>query len=323
MIIIRADGGKGIGMGHLVRTSALAKELSKMQEILFICDSAYKEGKDFLETQGFHTILSDNPLETLLSYSADCILTDSYRIDLNYVSKVREKFNFVGYIDDNVLLQYKADFIINQNFGAESLDYSKCEVKDLLLGTQYLLLREDFRKQVNYKLTDKVEHILLTVGGSDLYNYTDKLLSFIYELSFNFHVVIGPVFPYKKQLIEAYKNKGNIIFEIEPNMNNLIKKCDLAISSGGTTLYELGVIGVPTIGYVFIDNQEGGTKRMAQTGLLRYIGHINTLTKQILQDCILDLSRDKVQREKMSTQCKERFNPFGVESIVQYIISHL
>lgn len=323
MIIIRADGGKGIGMGHLMRTSVLAKELLKTQEVFYICDWNYKEGKDFLESQGFNVILSENPLETLLLYSADCILTDSYRINDYYIHKVRDKFNFVGYIDDNILLKYEADFIINQNFGAEKLDYSQCIVKDLLLGTQYLLLREEFRKEIDHRPIQQVQHILLTVGGSDLYNYAGKLLNFIYDLPFIFHVVIGPIFPYKEQLIKAYRNTKNVIFESEPKMSELIKKCDLAISSCGSTLYELGVMGIPIMGYVLADNQQEGAIRMSKAGLIEYIGTIDDITKQTLRNSLLKLSQNQTQRANMLTQYQAIFNPFGVEKIIKYLLKQI
>ena len=36
-IAIRADGGSQIGMGHIMRTLVLAKELAKINEVFYIC----------------------------------------------------------------------------------------------------------------------------------------------------------------------------------------------------------------------------------------------------------------------------------------------
>ncbi len=36
-IAIRADGGAKIGMGHIMRTLVLAKELSKNHDVFYIC----------------------------------------------------------------------------------------------------------------------------------------------------------------------------------------------------------------------------------------------------------------------------------------------
>ena len=322
MIVIRADGGKGIGMGHLMRTSVLAKELAKDYRVVYICDQKYYEGKEFLNRQGLEVIMSANPLEDIINQSAQCILTDNYEIDDNYIEEVRKKFKVVGYMDDDVLKQYKADFIINQNYGAESLDYSTCKVDDLFLGTRYLLVREEFRNVVLEQkgIKDNIEkHVMLTVGGTDLYNYTEKILSMIYRLPYIVHVVIGNVFPYKEQIIGTYSKYKNIQFEINPNMLEVMQKCDLAISSCGSTLYELGLMQVPVIGYTLADNQQGIANRMSKDGLIKLIGSIKELQEEELKKQIINLLQDKLQANEMVFRCKQKLNPNGVIEISEYI----
>ena len=41
-IAIRADGGSKIGMGHIMRTLVLAKELAKTNDVFYICRIVFR-----------------------------------------------------------------------------------------------------------------------------------------------------------------------------------------------------------------------------------------------------------------------------------------
>lgn len=58
----------------------------------------------------------------------------------------------------------------------------------------------------------------------------------------------------------------------EHGVTRLIVDSYLAVSAGGTTLYELCACKVPTISFSFADNQEGFTEEMGEQGILFYAG---------------------------------------------------
>ena len=49
---------------------------------------------------------------------------------------------------------------------------------------------------------------------------------------------------------------------------------DIAVSAGGTTLYELAACQTPTIGYALADNQLENLRTFAEKGLLLSVGDI-------------------------------------------------
>lgn len=320
MIIIRADGGNGIGMGHLMRTSVLADELLKSDEVIYVCSDAYKEGITFLKNKGYQVIETPDVVNTLLSLSADCIVTDNYAIDEEYIDKIRAHFDVVGYIDDNALLPYKADFIVNQNYKAEEVSYEVNASCKMLLGSRYLLVRDEFRSMKQVTIHQDVKRILLTVGGSDNWNYTDLLLGELVEhINCTFHVVIGPVFPYKEELMKKYSEYQNVVFEITPRMSEVVNKCDIAISSSGSTLYELGLLGVPTIAIIVADNQIGLATRMHQDELINCLGEIKAITGEQLRAELVSLMQDITRRQEMQIKNRAALNANGVVSIAANI----
>lgn len=320
-LLIHANGGRDIGLGHIMRTLVLADSLKKDINIAYISCEKYEEGIQILRQRGYETFIykQDEIIQTILDIEADCILTDSYDIDQRYIDSIRGKFKIVGYIDDNALLPYNADFILNQNFGAEDILYKVNKDCRLLLGSQYILNREEFRTANKVAIKREVKNILITVGGSDCSNFTNELVEMVKCMPYNFHVVIGPVFPYKEMLINKYYMHKHICFHTEPNMLQLMQKADLAISSCGSTLYELGVLGVPTIGVAVAENQIELATRMSIAMMIRYLGQIKCLGKNFLEKEIYQLAEDKKLREKMQFENKILLNSNGVEEVAQVI----
>ena len=59
-IYIRADGGYGIGMGHVMRMLVLAKQLKKKNEVTFLCkkdkSGIYDSGIEKIREFGFEVV---------------------------------------------------------------------------------------------------------------------------------------------------------------------------------------------------------------------------------------------------------------------------
>ena len=54
----------------------------------------------------------------------------------------------------------------------------------------------------------------------------------------------------------------------EQHVADLMKKCDIAVSAAGSTLYELCACGTPTITYVMADNQRAGSEQFEKQGIM-------------------------------------------------------
>ena len=295
-IAIRADGGSKIGMGHIMRTLVLAKELAKTNDVFYICkvdvplSSKYKPGMDKVKAEGFNvvTINENNIINDLKNISVDCLITDSYDVNEEYFNLTKGMFEITGYIDDMNLHYFNVDFIINQNIGAEEYSYKANKDTRLFLGTNYTMLREEFRKNPNKNIKKEVQNFMITVGGADPNGITNIICNYVKDLEFKFHVIIGPSFKEEniKKLIYLKKLKDNINLYFNANMIEIMNKCDIAISACGSTLYELSACQVPTLGLIIADNQEKIAYKMDERGLIYNLGWYDELTKDIIIDNI-------------------------------------
>ncbi|WP_238916538.1 UDP-2,4-diacetamido-2,4,6-trideoxy-beta-L-altropyranose hydrolase [Clostridium sp. YIM B02555] len=333
-IFIRADGGKEIGLGHVMRMIVLGAELQRKNEVLFICRNSlankFEAGIKKIKENNFNVIeISElNYIEDIKEIqnkcNADVLITDSYEVDEKYFIKLKKYFRFTGYVDDVNKCKMDVDFIINQNINARDLNYEDNinSSTKLFLGTQYCMLRDEFRQAYKSKVIKKeIQDILLTLGGMDNNNNTLKILEKIKDINKNLHVVIGSAFD--KELIEKIqditKKHNNIYIYENANMAQLMLKCDVAISACGSTLYELAAMSVPTIGVVLAENQKFVAEKMKEMNLIIECYEIRAIEKINLLVLLNKLIEDEMLRENVIEKQKALVNLYGVESLVEEI----
>lgn len=322
-IAIRADGGNKIGMGHIMRTLVLAKELSKTNDVFYICrvdnplSDKYKTGIEKVKSQGFvvKTIRQDFLLFDIQNIQADLLITDSYEVDSKYFNETKTMFAKTAYIDDMNFCNYNVDFLINQNINAEDLNYNVSNIIKLLVGPKYIMLRNEFCNDSQKYIKEKTRDIMITVGGGDPFHITEQILDYVKLLNYNFHVVVGPSFS-KDNNFKIYEST-NINFYYNADLYGIMKKCDVAISACGSTLYELAACGVPTLGIIIADNQQGIADKMSELGIIKCIGWYNKLSKDLFLQGLIDLCNNFTVRKEMSIKSKKVVDGNGVNRIAE------
>lgn len=318
-ICIRADGGSTIGMGHIMRTLVLAQKLKENHNVFFACrvdemlSDKYKLGMKKVELEGFHivTLNEKNLKSEIKDIKADCIITDSYDVDEEYFNILKENFKISGCLDDEKICNYfNVDFLINQNMYAEDLNYNVNLDTDLMLGSKYIILRDEFRNLEKKEIKENIKNIMVTVGGSDNNNIAEVIIKSLVKLkNMVLHIVVGPAFKYMESLKKYQSSNVKLCFNA--NMAKIMRECDLAVASCGTTLYELAAMGIPTVGIVVAENQILAAEVMDAKGIIKYSNLQN------LYEDIVKLSYEK--RKHMSFNGSNIVDGKGVDRIVEAI----
>lgn len=333
-IFIRSDGGKDIGLGHVMRMLVLADELRKSSEVIFICtdtpNNKFEAGIRKINESNFKVVkirelnYVDEIINIQKKYNMDLLITDSYNVDEEYFIKLKQYFKVTGYVDDVNKCKMDVDFIINQNINAFDLNYDKT-VNDntkLFLGTKYSMLREEFRKSFKNKFINKeVKNILLTLGGMDNNYNTLKILDKIADCRKAIHVVIGSAFSQElvKKINNMKKIHKNIYTYENANMSKLMLKCDIAISACGSTLYELCAMRIPAIGIILADNQKYVAEKMKSLGLLFECFIIENINNINLSSILEVLIENNTIRDNIIKKQRNLVDLYGVENLVNAI----
>jgi spore coat polysaccharide biosynthesis predicted glycosyltransferase SpsG len=204
--------------------------------------------------------------------NSDVILIDSYKASLTDYETISQHTKVCSFLDDNIRINYPEGIIINGTVGSEKFEYPKSDKKKYLLGSLYIPLRQEFWDSFNAEKNEKVQSIIITMGGQDIRNLTPKILNW---LNLNFpsmtkHVIIGNGFPSVPE-IEANMNEQTHLY-YAPNaekMKDIMLNSDIAISAAGQPIYELAKIGIPTFAIGVADNQRNNIYEWSKVGFVR------------------------------------------------------
>ena len=262
-ILIRADGNLQIGLGHLVRCTALAHMLKDDFEITFICREIPDTIVAELQGAGFGFSMIEKETEFFGQLTSNTIaVLDGYHFDTAYQKQIKSKGAKLVCIDDLHDKEFVAELIINHSPVVTPQDYNAQPYTQFALGLKYSLLRPSFLKQVKKKrIIEKIETLMICFGGSDPKKLTESTL----EVAIKYHqfkkivVVTGVSYRSTKSFEHVLKSEVRIIHHndlSEQEMLNTMLETDLAVVPSSTILLELFAVGVPAITGYYVENQK-------------------------------------------------------------------
>jgi UDP-2,4-diacetamido-2,4,6-trideoxy-beta-L-altropyranose hydrolase len=280
----------------------------------------------------------------------DLLLVDKYNLTANYFNSLREFVPGIAFIDDLNKFKCSADIIINGNVNALQLGYKEAfQGQKLLLGSDYTPLRKEFSnipirkiKEFNrshYKAdcsvtenypskTVEIPEIQITTGGADPYNCTgtliEKLLGDSRTAGMRYNVVVGLGFKYKSEIEKIAEKNTNIFLYINPeHISEIMLRSDLAISSGGSTLYELCCCGTPTLAFIMADNQTGIVKQLSDKGYIYKLGWYDQIENNDVTGVVSQMINDFNMRQEYSRKIQSLVDGKGAYRIAQAILETL
>jgi UDP-2,4-diacetamido-2,4,6-trideoxy-beta-L-altropyranose hydrolase len=339
-LIIRADATPKIGMGHLMRSLALAQAWKqKGGRVTFItaCERAgprrriSEEGFEVIGLKESYPKCSDWEITSsaLSSRLKGWVVLDGYHFDPAYQRLVKEAGQRLLVIDDTAHLEhYYADVVLNQNINAEGLEYCCAPYTSLQLGSQYVLLRSEFMAWFKWKrsIPYKARRVLVTLGGSDPDNQTLKVIQAIdrFDLrGLEVMVVIGSCNRHSASLgAECLSSRATIrqVCNVR-NMPELMAWADIAVSAGGSTCWELAFMGLPAVVLVLAENQKDIAGGLAQAGVVRDLGWYDGVSTDQLASALYELLEDHDMRVKMNERGRELVDGLGRKRILHCLLS--
>ncbi len=346
-VLFRADGSQRIGMGHIIRCLSLAEELRNAGfEVAFI--TKYIEGEKRIIRNGFKVFrmpceiedsgegflygnLNDLEnesrciLEIVTSFQPKILIIDSYNVSANFFLELRQSIK-TAYIDDVSAFNYGVDVIINGNINAAVLKYDiQTLTQHKLLGIEYNLIRREFKNLAPRAVAKDITQVMITTGGSDPFGLSHKFAQWILFNSefanIKINLIIGAAFSNKSDLRNLGINHKNLILHENPDkISEIMLQSDIAISSGGSTLYELCACGTPTLAFIMAENQRGIVTIMNEFGLVQSIGDYIDIKEEDLKENLVDLIHNFEGRKQISYKGQRLVDGNGCRRIVEKLV---
>jgi CMP-N-acetylneuraminic acid synthetase/UDP-N-acetylglucosamine:LPS N-acetylglucosamine transferase len=235
-----------IGTGHVYRCLSIASKLV-FHDVLFLLDEQYQLGIDIVNNYHYPFKLydgDDDLLEVLRKYSPQIVINDILDTTEEYVSLLKDEGYFVVNFEDLGAGTEVADVVF------DALYEHELGQENIFTGHKYYILKDEFYFQPQKIITKVVSNILVTFGGTDPNNFTEKVIDAILATSYEgrINVILGLGYDGLERLIEKYESNQSIqIYKNVSNISEFMFKADMIFTSAGRTMYEVCSLGVPTI----------------------------------------------------------------------------
>ena len=245
-IVFRCDAGNNpkVGTGHLYRCIHIAEYLVRKYEInkkqiIFICKQKreFSISKNILHNHNYkikeisNNIIDNSTEEAKIISRASGNLLIIDRIgttNKKFYNILKKRFNKIILFEDKSKIRNRFDLTIN------SLVFPKLHLKsrNVKVGFKFLLLPSILKNKATNSLPN---NIFLSFGGYDHNNLCFKVLKILHKVNQNLKIFIPKI--YELNLHKLSKNHKIILYSKDSYLEHF-RKCNIAIISGGLTLYD-------------------------------------------------------------------------------------
>ena len=318
-IVFRADGSETIGMGHFIRTLALAEMLNddfycvyvtqspttyQINEIEKVCNERIDLPNDETHFNIFLSFLKGDEI----------VVLDNYYFTTEYQQQIKDKGCKLVCIDDIHDKHFVADVIINHAEGISASQYSVEKSTKFCLGYQYALLRKEYLTDIKEQSTKKYA-CLIMMGGIDPFNLTAKIITIIEPLQFSLPIAIVVGAGYTNDHLFQTFDNIELFKGIESSkVYQLMQEAQIGIFPASTVAIEACAARFPFLCGYFIDNQKEIYSGLEKNNLAICIGNYLHVNHDDFHKAFEQLSQNEIvnkiienQKMILDKKSKERF----------------
>ena len=248
MFALCVESSHARGMGHFYRALNLADGLAKagLPYIFYLNDHA--PSRQILVERGVpHRVVdledfTGNWEVSLIKQDGITLwVNDRLDSDIRHAKKIKATGTPLVTFDDRGTGAALADLHI------AALAFDEQEYlggAKLLRGTDYLILNPQISDYT--RLRKHLVSILVTLGGSDTYGVTVKVVQLLKKMGLTATIVVGPAFMHMDMLDEVLTEDFALKHGV-PSMIEEFYHHDLAITGGGITPFEANASGLPCV----------------------------------------------------------------------------
>jgi len=356
-IVFRVDASIEMGTGHVMRCLTLADVLKKQGlTVQFICRELTGNLIAFIQNKGYQVF----PLKSyeqatnqnsslahanwlgcsqeqdiseceaiLQSNQPDWLIVDHYALDIIWEKSLKPYYKKLMVIDDLADRLHDCELLLDQTYGRKDKDYLPwvTESCQLLLGSNYALLRPEFAEWREYSLQRRInpvfKNLLITMGGVDQNNVTASVLTALKQCDLpndlTITVVMGMTAPHSeavRKIAQTMPNKTDVVIGVN-NMAEIMANADLAIGAAGMTTWERCCLGLPSIVIQLAENQKNIVQTLVREGVGEYVCHLDlSESKNVLKEkisLIISMVEKYIQRGQYLT------NGEGIKKTVEIL----
>jgi spore coat polysaccharide biosynthesis predicted glycosyltransferase SpsG len=340
-LVIRAEANARIGSGHAMRCLALAQAWQDAggRAVFAMADV----GDDFrtrLAAEG----IGLRPMTTAAgggddanataAFAADAgaaiVVVDGQAFSADFRRALRAAGQQIVFIDDyGTADDLACDILVNPNYQAPVDLYPRRSARErLLLGTDYALLRREFRcdRPTPWSFDAPARRFLLTFGGTPKIESVAKTLELLKGCDVAAPVVrVTASSPEERLAILGLPTPPGwppLECAVNPPMlPDWLAWADLTVITAGTTLWECLCTGSPVVSFYRDDYQRRLLENLARVGAARVLGQLGGDGDDAARLTLRETVHDASLRRAMSAAGRGIIDGRGADRVVRAIFT--
>lgn len=334
-LLVRADADGQIGLGHVLRTMAVADELARTgTQITYLCRTLSPWAASQLQKRG-HAVqrldaaLGDQAkdaeatLAVIAQCGADAVLLDHYGLTQIWTAKVKAQSDLLLVAFDDLAVDKRTvDLLMDASPGRDASDYATLipEGAICLAGPRYAPLRPEFAAAPARRAHDGPIRIAISMGGVDP---TGVTLTCLDALDGRTDVELTVILSSDAKMLAA--TQARIAEMTTPtrllldrtDMAVVLRDVDLVLGAGGTSALERCALGIPSVLAVLANNQSFNASQLGKAGAAVVLP---ALSATAVLNTIEPLLSDPHKREAMGRNAAELCDGLGAPRVAAAIL---
>lgn len=274
-VVIRADAGPLLGVGHVMRCVALAEEIAvRGYPVTFVADLAEVPwARQQVASRGFEIVAPpesvDDEVAALLAFDPEWVVLDTYVLPGTvHAGLLDAGVDVLAFVDGDPT-DRTGIVLVDQNIGAEADAWPVPDGVVRLAGLDYALMRDEIverRPEAPKVEANPVPQVFAFFGGTDAFGAGPVLT----------RALIGTGAPFDLRVVAAgawdtapEPGPGQTVTLLDPTdrLADEVLAADLVVSAAGTSSWELLCLGAACAFVCVAENQQLSYGRTVDSGL--------------------------------------------------------
>ena len=321
-ILVRVDGSKIIGLGHIYNMLTILNQF-RNEEILILMDKKNSLGKEKFKENLYNVKIISNQREVfseIKKFNPDIIFNDILNTNIKYMEKLKKGKIFLVNFEDLGEGRKYSDLIFNPIFSATT------KLSNEYYGSEFACVRDEFRIFQRTQIREKIEKVSITLGGVDNNHNTFKIIKIINEnkilKNVTINIILGFGFKHKEKLMKLTnsmkkENYKIIIIEKTDFISKYILDSDFVIAANGRTVFEIASLKIPIIS-LSVNSREKQHNFVNETKTGYQINMLKISAEKELINAISNM--EKFEKRKIFLENLEKIDlKNGIERVVHMI----
>ena len=323
--MLRADAGPEVGIGHVMRCITMGGALTAPGARTVLLTAPLPDSLGEQARASGLTVAQTDPqqqdLASIEKHGPDFVMVDGYHLG-GLVEGLTASPTRFGVIDDNNELPTgHADLVLNQNLHAAPTLYPDVPAERLLLGAPYALIRPDITAASRATNREPEGRIVVSLGGADPTQLTYPIAKLLLDSDdVDLRLAVGVANPRRDELIHLAETNPRAALDSGDLVGSLLW-ADIAVIGAGTTLWEVGHLGIPAVAVIAVDNQVQGGRAAAEAGFVDAVDLRDGGRAEDASAAAVRLLHDRARAQAMARRGAALFDGHGAERVAHRILT--